>query len=156
MQEEIKFGSRERDKIIDGFRFVLRSCCEEGFMKRVVFVVFLAGLCCVVVMSGQQDRVVAELEQYGRGVTGLIIHERTVVSGVVRETPQGMAVATTDGGMFLVKGYGLGSLVGETVRITGAVRGRTIFAIDIDVQRSRFLGGGHPEFLSSSADLLSL
>jgi len=102
-------------------------------MKNVCFGLFLVVTCCsVVVLALSQGAAIANSDEYGKVVSQLIIQERSVFSGRVFETAQGVAIMTETGTFFL-KEQDLELLLGKNVRVTGALREKIIFAVKIDV-----------------------
>jgi len=103
------------------------------FMKSVCCGLVLLVICCfVVALALPQKTAVANSDEYGKVVSQLIIQERSVFSGLVFETTQGVAIMT-ERGTFFLRGQNLGPVLGKNVRVTGALREKTIFAVKIDV-----------------------
>lgn len=102
-------------------------------MKYFNIFLFVASFCILAVLAPAHRTASNAVSDYSEGTSGLFIKERSVFTGMVYETPQGVAI-TTNRGTFLLKGADLQKLVGKNVLVTGVVRNGSIFAMKIDVK----------------------
>ena len=100
-------------------------------MKHIVTALLVGSLCAFGMMAVAEKVGSAASREYGETMSNLIFHEQCVFSGLVIETNRGIAI-TTNRGTFLLKGVGIGALVGQNVRVTGVIRDESIFAVKID------------------------
>lgn len=71
-------------------------------------------------------------QSYEDGLSQLILNQQIIVSGLVFKSERGTAI-TTNRGTFLLKGVAGELLVGKNIRVTGVIRGESLFAVKIDV-----------------------
>jgi len=102
-------------------------------MRYITLFLFVISLCSLAVLGSVNNTASNAVSNYGETASGLFIKERSVFTGLVFETPQGIAI-TTSRGTFLLKGADLERLVGKNVLVTGVVRNGSIFAMRIDVK----------------------
>jgi hypothetical protein len=100
-------------------------------MKHIVTALLVASLCAFGMVAVAEKIGSSDFQEYGETMSHLIFHEQGVFSGLVLETNRGIAI-TTNRGTFLLKGVGIGALVGKNVRVTGVIRDEAIFAVKID------------------------
>jgi hypothetical protein len=99
-------------------------------MKHIVTALLIASLCAFGLMAVAEKAETPGSSEYGETMSHLILHERSVFSGLILETNRGTAI-TTNRGTFLLKGLDLRELVGNNVRVTGVIRDGSIFALKI-------------------------
>ena len=102
-------------------------------MKSTCIALLLVVMCSAGAIALPKKTVVSDSSEYGAVLSQLIIQERSVFSGFVFKTEQGVAIMT-DRGTFFLRGLDLEPLTGKNVLVTGALRGETIFAVKIDVE----------------------
>ncbi len=101
-------------------------------MIKKITVAGLLSLLLVLHSAIAQKVVPTAYPEMGRSLGQIIIHERSMFSGLVLKTDEGIAI-TTNRGTFLLRGADLEELVGKNVLVTGVMRGGAIFAVKIDV-----------------------
>ncbi len=101
-------------------------------MIKKITVASLLSLLLVLHSAIAQKVVPTAYPEMGRSFSQIIIHERSMFSGLVLKTDEGIAI-TTNRGTFLLRGADLEELVGKNVLVTGVMRGGAIFAVKIDV-----------------------
>lgn len=67
---------------------------------------------------------------YGESLSHLILNEQVTFSGPVFRSAGGISI-NTQRGTFLLKGTTGDVLVGKNVRVSGVVRGKSIFAVSV-------------------------
>jgi uncharacterized membrane protein YgdD (TMEM256/DUF423 family) len=112
-------------------KFHIVSFKNNISMKHIVTALLVASLCAFGMMSVAEKVGPSDSQEYGETMSRLIFHEQSIFAGLVLETNRGIAI-TTNRGTFLLKGVGLGALVGKNVRVTGVIRDESIFAVKID------------------------
>lgn len=99
-------------------------------MKHIVTTLLVASLCAFGMMAVAEKNNPSGTREYGEIMSHLILHEKSVFSGLVLETKRGIAI-TTNRGTFLLKGSGIGEFVGKNVRGVGVTEDGSIFALKI-------------------------
>jgi len=102
-------------------------------MIHIVTVLLVASLCAFGMVAAATKSNSPATGEYGETMSHLILQERSVLSGLVLETKQGLSI-TTNRGTFLLKGANLSGFVGKNVWVSGVIRDQSIFAVRVDVK----------------------
>jgi len=104
-------------------------------MMKIIITVLCLLLVSIAVFSATAKKIAPTAypdSEIGKSMSQLIMHERSMFSGRVLETEEGVAISTNRG-TFLLKGADLRELVGKKVLVTGVMREGAILAVKIDV-----------------------
>lgn len=101
-------------------------------MKYIVVCLFMASLCSIGMVAVAQKITSSSNGSYGDSFSKLFINRQIAVSGVVFQSERGLAI-TTNTGTYLLKGTDGGHMVGRDIRVTGVIRGESIFAVKADI-----------------------
>lgn len=99
-------------------------------MKYVVSVLLIVSVCTSGPAAFAEKIESPAAPEYGETVSQLILQKRSVLSGPVSETKQGIVI-TTSRGTFLLKGANLEEFIGKNVRVTGVIRRGSVFPLKI-------------------------
>lgn len=99
-------------------------------MKHIVTVLLFASLCAVGMLAIAENVESDAPREYGDTMSHIILQERSVFSGLVDETDEGVVI-TTNRGTYYLKGADLEEFVGKNVRVTGVVRNGSIYTLKI-------------------------
>lgn len=102
-------------------------------MKLTVIFLFIASLCSIGIGAIAGKTAPDSTEMYGETLSQLLLGQQCVLSGLVFESERGIAI-TTNRGTLLLKGAAGELLIGKNVKVTGVIRGESIFAVKIEVQ----------------------
>lgn len=99
-------------------------------MKHIVTVLLISSLCAVGMLAIAENVESDGQREYGESMSRMILQERTVFSGLVDVTDEGIII-TTNRGTYYLKGADLEEFVGKNVRVTGVVRNGSIYTLKI-------------------------
>lgn len=99
-------------------------------MKHVITVLLIASLCAIGMLAIAENVESDGSQEYGDTLNHIIIQDRSVFSGLVNKTDQGIVI-TTNRGTYYLKGADLDEFVGKNVRVTGVVRNGSIYTLKI-------------------------
>lgn len=102
-------------------------------MNYIVVSLFLASLCSMGMVAVGEKLKDSSSRPYGESLSNLILNEQVEVSGVVFKSERGLAISTSQG-TYLFKGTSGELFIGKSVRITGVIRGESIFALKIAIK----------------------
>ncbi len=99
-------------------------------MRHVVIILLVAsiGACSMIAFAERHHSIYSE--EYGDTMSHLVLRQKSVLWGLVIETNRGVAI-TSNRGTLLLKGMDTENLVGETVKVTGVIRGDSFYALKI-------------------------
>lgn len=99
-------------------------------MKHVVTILLVAsiGACSMIAFAERHSLV--SLGEYGDTMSHLVLRQNSVLWGLVIETNRGVAL-TSNRGTLLLKGMDTENMVGETVKVSGVIRGDSFYALKI-------------------------
>lgn len=99
-------------------------------MKHVVTILLVAsmGACAMIAFAERYGE--SYSQEYGDTMSNLLLNQNSVILGLVIETKRGIAI-TSNRGTLLLKGLNAESLVGETVKVAGVIRGESFFAVKV-------------------------
>lgn len=99
-------------------------------MKHVVTILLVAsiGACSMIALAERNHSFSSE--EYGDTMSHLVLRQNSVLWGLVIETSRGVAI-TSNRGTLLLKGMKTEKMIGETVKVTGVIRGDSFYALKI-------------------------